>query len=273
MALWQDGDVVIEEGKLHYYRTGVGKPPMILLHGLTDSGLCWTRVAEVLEKDYDVIMLDARGHGQSSDSSPNKFTLKELAIDLIKVIQKLGLKTSIFMGHSMGARIAAYVAASVPPFVGRLILEDPEWNEKLYGSTKEDRALKADVLRSRIRNWKGQNAQQLIAEYRRGQTVNWHKTEYTTWAEAKLQVSPNAAGFVMNDPIPLEDMIPKLACPTLLVTGDVDCGAVIDQETAKKIAELNPKVHVANIPGAGHDIHRDKFEPFMQALKDFLGKA
>ena len=54
MALWQDGDVAVEEGKLHYYRTGGNKPPLILLHGITDSGLCWTRFAESLENEFDI---------------------------------------------------------------------------------------------------------------------------------------------------------------------------------------------------------------------------
>ena len=52
--------------RLHYYRTGDGtKPAVVLCHGFSDSGLCWTPVARQLEADYDVIMLDARGHGLS----------------------------------------------------------------------------------------------------------------------------------------------------------------------------------------------------------------
>jgi pimeloyl-ACP methyl ester carboxylesterase len=45
--------------------TGGDHPPLLLAHGYTDSGLYWTRVARALEADYNVIMPDARGHGQT----------------------------------------------------------------------------------------------------------------------------------------------------------------------------------------------------------------
>jgi pimeloyl-ACP methyl ester carboxylesterase len=64
---WFSGDVVANGIRTHYSRTGGqtggGKPPLVLAHGATDSGLCWSRLARALEADYDVIMPDARGHG------------------------------------------------------------------------------------------------------------------------------------------------------------------------------------------------------------------
>ena len=51
---------------IHYLRTGGSGPPLIFLHGLTGNGACWTPVARFLQGDFDVLMPDARGHGQSS---------------------------------------------------------------------------------------------------------------------------------------------------------------------------------------------------------------
>ena len=51
--------------KIQYYRTGEDKQPVVMLHGLTDSGLCWNYLAMALEPEYDVVLLDARGHGMS----------------------------------------------------------------------------------------------------------------------------------------------------------------------------------------------------------------
>ena len=45
--------------------TGGDKPPLLLLHGFNEYGLTWLRVAKELEQDYDIIMVDARGHGRS----------------------------------------------------------------------------------------------------------------------------------------------------------------------------------------------------------------
>jgi len=51
--------------KVHYYRTGGARPAIVLCHGATDNGLCWSPVAGALAEDYDVIMPDSRWHGFS----------------------------------------------------------------------------------------------------------------------------------------------------------------------------------------------------------------
>ena len=62
---WQAGDIVANGIRLHYTRTGGAKPPLVLAHGVTDDGLCWSRLAEALAPSFDVVMVDARGHGRS----------------------------------------------------------------------------------------------------------------------------------------------------------------------------------------------------------------
>ncbi|MEO8957146.1 MAG: alpha/beta fold hydrolase [Ktedonobacteraceae bacterium] len=61
-AHWNEGDVVANGIRQHYYRTGGEKPPLLLLHGFNEYGLTWLRTAKELAGDYDIIMLDARGH-------------------------------------------------------------------------------------------------------------------------------------------------------------------------------------------------------------------
>lgn len=56
MKTWVEDDVVANGVRIHYYRTGENKPPLVLSHGRTEKGLNWTRVAQSLEKDYDVII-------------------------------------------------------------------------------------------------------------------------------------------------------------------------------------------------------------------------
>src|SRR5882672_8468662 len=73
MPEWFSGDIVANGLRIHYSRTGGDKPALVLSHGATDSGLCWTRVARALEADYDVILPDARGHGLS-DAPPSGYS-------------------------------------------------------------------------------------------------------------------------------------------------------------------------------------------------------
>ncbi len=70
---YQEGNVIIDGIKIHYYRSGGKKPPIVLLHGATDDGLCWGRTAQELAERYDVIMPDAQGAGEKDGHSLGQF--------------------------------------------------------------------------------------------------------------------------------------------------------------------------------------------------------
>ncbi len=90
-SAWQSGEVEANGIRLHYTRTGGAKPPVVLAHGFSDDGLCWTPVAEALAPRYDVIMVDARGHGRSS-APEQGYSATIQAADLQGVITALGLQ-------------------------------------------------------------------------------------------------------------------------------------------------------------------------------------
>ena len=68
MPTWQSSDIQANGIRLHLTRTGGAKPPLVLAHGATSDGLRWTPTAQALAPLYDVIMVDARGHGMSETS-------------------------------------------------------------------------------------------------------------------------------------------------------------------------------------------------------------
>src|SRR3989440_12033128 len=84
-AHWSEGDVFANGIRHHYYRTGGEKPALLLLHGFNEYGLTWLRVAKELEQDYDIIMVDASGHG-SSDGIAFGFSSILLVIDALAII-------------------------------------------------------------------------------------------------------------------------------------------------------------------------------------------
>src|SRR5437879_1516408 len=113
MSEWFSGDVKTNGLRMHYYRTGGEKPPLVLAHGATDSGLCWSRFARALESEYDVILPDARGHGLS-DAPESGYTSSEHAADLAGIIDALGLQQPAVGGHSMGAGAVLCLIADYP---------------------------------------------------------------------------------------------------------------------------------------------------------------
>ena len=124
MSAWTDGYVNSNGLKIHYYRTGGDKPKVIFNHGAGDDGLCWTRVVKELENDYDVIMVDARGHGKSSRGKGD-YSITQRVADLAGLIQTLGLDRPVVGGHSMGADTAMNFAAIHPDMTRGIFLEDP----------------------------------------------------------------------------------------------------------------------------------------------------
>src|SRR5947209_1193018 len=141
MTAWTEGDVQESGITIHYYRTGdKNNPSVLLLHGITDSGRCWSRMAADLSGSYDVIMTDARGHGHSGTSAA-EVSIALLANDAAAVIGALGLQKPFLVGHSMGGITAATVAATYPDLVRVVVLEDPALQDKPPSQTDINKGL------------------------------------------------------------------------------------------------------------------------------------
>jgi N-formylmaleamate deformylase len=138
MTSWITGVCEANGTNIHYLRTGGVKPPLVLLHGLMGSGACWSPLAHSLEAEYDVVMPDARGHGNSS-APLHGYRYEDHASDVIELIRGLGLTAPILLGHSMGGMTAAVVASQVSSMIRGVILADPtflspEWQREVRDS-------------------------------------------------------------------------------------------------------------------------------------------
>lgn len=267
MSAWQPGDVVANGIKIHYHRTGGAKPTVVLLHGITDNGLCWTRIARALEADYDLIMVDARGHGQS-DAPESGYTADHHAADVAGLIQGLGLDRPVVMGHSMGGSTAAAVAANYPQLVRGAVLEDPPWRNEIptldpHGAEK----WRAGILANREKT-----IEELI-EWCRINCPKWDEAERQPWAESKRQVSLHVAGFAHGLRTPWQDVVRRIVCPTLLVTADPEAGSIVTPEVAEEAKGLCDGLRVIRLRGAGHNIRREQFEGFLAAVSAFLAEV
>ena len=269
MADWFSGDVVANGIRIHYYRTGGDKPPLVLSHGATDSGLCWTPVAKLLESDYDVIMPDARGHGLS-EAPVAGYNSEERAADLAEFIQVLRLEKPAIGGHSMGAQTSFYLAASYPGLVRCAILEDPVFRTETAPPSEAEREARAAQMRKADEERKAMGREALIAQCR-VQHPAWAEDELGPWADSKLQVSVNFVGALRTpERLTWREALPRVTCPILLITADPEKGAIVTPEAAQKAVALQPLVKVVRLPGAGHNIRREQFAGYMQAVRSFL---
>lgn len=270
MTRWLASSVQTNGIQMHYYRSAPGgeKPQLILAHGLTDSGLCWQPIAEILVETYDCIMPDARGHGFSS-APASGYTNTEHAADYAGLIEALGLERPIILGHSMGAGTAAQLAASYPALVRGVLLEDPPWWPQTHVSTAEERAARAEEWRGTVRE---SNASTLATLLQRGHEENpsWPEAEFDGWATAKQRSAPVAIDYALYPSTPWWDVVPQIQCPSLLIIGDTDQGALVARDLAPTIAESNDKLQVAYIAGAGHSIRREQPQAYLDVVQAFL---
>ena len=89
---------------IHYRVEGNG-PPLVLQHGFSDSSEIWDEPGTVaaLRPKYRLVLIDARGHGQSDKPhDPPSYTWEKSASDIVAVLDDLGMKTAAYWGYSMG---------------------------------------------------------------------------------------------------------------------------------------------------------------------------
>lgn len=269
--MWQSHFVKINGLKFHYTRTGGDKPPFVLAHGITDNGLCWTAVAEVLEKDYDVIMLDARGHGLS-DAPASGYDWLTFVEDLYNGIQALELDKPLLLGHSMGALDALLLAGRYPDSVRAILLEDPPPLWMPERETMEESVQSATDRFNGLTGLKQKTRDDLI-EFQRQAMPHWSHTELEKWADAKLQVNLTVTDmFKLNarENIEWEKLLSKVTVPTLMITADIDKGGIAFPDAVAQLQSYAPQVQVEHVADAGHSIHRDQFDAYMAVVQDFL---
>ncbi len=246
---------------VHYVRTGGEKPPVVLLHGLIMNGACWTPLARALEENYDVVMPDARGHGNST-ATEHGYHYGALATDVLSFIDTLELTAPVLIGHSMGGMTAAVVASRNPERLRGVVLVDPTF----LTPQRQREVYESDVADQHRRILNG-SKEEFLAEIR----VRHHRRTpevIELIALARYQTSKHAFE-VLTPPNPgYAELINTLEVPSLLVIGDV--GSIVSPKLAAELAGLNQCLEVVQIAEAGHGVPYDQPEHFSAVIQTFL---
>jgi N-formylmaleamate deformylase len=260
MTNWNRGVCKTNGIDIHYLRTGGDKPPLIALHGLTGSGACWTHLARALEDGYDVIMPDARGHGQSS-APPDGYLYSDLASDVMGLINALGLAAPVLLGHSMGGMTAAVVASEIGTAIRGVILADPTfispaWQREVHES---------DII-AQHRQLLSLGKEEALAQARLRHPHRLPElVELITDARLKTHIN---AFDVLTPPNPdYRALISAIRVPVLLVIAD---HGVVSLDTAQELAMLNQRVRYERIPDVGHGLPHDQPDGFAGVVRSFL---
>ncbi|MCD6356165.1 MAG: alpha/beta hydrolase [Anaerolineaceae bacterium] len=251
----------------HYDIVGEGNKHVVLQHGFSDYALGWGDMPiDLSESGYKVAMMDARGHGRSAKPD-NGYDLDTFTADMMARIRYLKMDRPVIIGHSMGASMGARAASAYPDLLRAAVLIDPVFRD-IPASEKEA----AVALRTEeIRNLKKMSHKEIL-EKTRGKHPTWAQVYINHGAMGKIFMSMNIMQVFNTLDIGWREDLEKISCPVLLVTADVDKGAIVSREISSWIHKKYPNVEILFIPGVGHNIHRENYSATFKGIKIFLDR-
>lgn len=255
---------------LSYNDIGHGQP-VVILHGLFGSKRNWGAIAKHLSAHHRVLSVDLRNHGDSPWVDGMDY--RDMAGDVAHFIETHGLGPCTVVGHSMGGKTAMTLALTRPELLKRLVVVDIAPVERETGFDAyidamsevplpacDSRAdveahLEDAVTNKMVRTFLTQN---LIREdEKNGGGFRW-----------RINLSALADGMDEIADFPMPDHHQRFLKPTLFLAGAHS--DYIQPHHMAEIERLFPKADLIHIPGAGHWLHAEAPELFMQELAAFL---
>lgn len=253
--------------------------PTLLLHGINANARYWTGVASRLSRHgRRVLALDLRGHGATGPLSGG-YTLEAMRDDLLAWLDALQIQQVDLVGHSMGGKVAADLAAAHPRRVRRLALADPVPPEGLHAFFDHVAALRRAVFAPERGPFTG--AGQLAAAHR---TISWLR-HADPWMHRAFDANFFTQGDGTIHPV-LDDAAYQqlfqgvLCCPSPLPLSTVTMPVLLIRATfsvmpfGRQVRRLKrdlPQLEVQRLPGE-HSLHATNPVGLADAVGRFLDR-
>ena len=267
---------------LHVEQAGDG-PPLVLLHGITNSTATYRWLIPRLTDRCTTYAVDFRGHGRS-DRAPDAYLLSDFVTDAVAVLRAIG-EPVLLLGHSLGGGVAACAAQQHPDLVRAVFLEDPAMFGRQAAESDEQHVLLTafGLLRAGIPTWQesGATVEQLKTAFAQapssaGGTLGELLTDdgLEAMVEALLQLDPTVLDPVLDQTSQPQYVADEpMGVPGTILAPDPDApDGLLRTEHVLDLEKRNPDLRVEVLAGAGHLIHDAKAHRarYVELLDDVL---
>ena len=270
--------------KLHYAVWGdEGKPPLILIHGGRDHGRNWDRVALALNDRYTIYAPDLRGHGDSGWALGSMYSLPEFVLDVATLVAELGEDPLTVIGHSLGGAIALQYAGTFPDRVLKVVaieglgppmiehqpahLRMRHWIDHMHEMERRQPRRYASV--------EDATHQMLEANPHLTAEMAHHLTLHGTRDNDDGTLSWKFDNYVhIRSPYEFnledaQDIWSRIQAPVLLIRG-TESWAPDPEKSGRAVTIGNYRS--VTVQDAGHWVHHDQLERFLEVVMEFLGE-
>lgn len=252
----------VNGANLWYDVMGEGEP-ILLHHGYTASRVNWLPVAQRLQEHYQVILMECRGTGESEDTDDG-YNLAQYAMDVIGMVDFLGINKFTYAGHSMGGGIGYLLGLNYADRLNRLILMAPIPSGGIPG--EPNREIIATRLQARAGNDREHFKAEMIATRFRPdvQTDDWFESR----VDHLMRVSEGhlVGGIETMHELSVEEDLDSLNVPTLMLAGAVD--GLLQANLADFMRLPDASLHVFS--RAGHDVAIHEPEGVSDVIHEFM---
>ena len=265
----------------HYSVLGTNdKNRIVFVHGLMAFAANWRKIASRLENNYQCLIYDQRGHGRSFKPETG-YSPEIFAEDLNKITDELGWDYFHLVGHSMGGRNVMVFADRYPSKVRTLTIEDmgPDADAMAVNYYKEMLNQIPAPFESKLaiknyfdfefsKNFKAKEKMSVLSTFLQANLEE--KTEGELIGKYDWKFSKNAVFEIVEEGHKRDRWleISNFKMPVLVVRGETS--HVLKQQTYEKMLAVNPNITGLEISGAGHWVHYEKHDEFVQGLKTFF---
>ncbi len=268
----QDRFITVNDLRIHYLDWGAdGKRPLILLHGIGRIAHTFDHLAPHFNKDYHVIAVDMRGHGDSGWDPNGQYLVEDYVKDIAGLAEQLRLKNIVIWGNSTGGRVAQVFAGMHPELVSAVISEDvgPERPREIADSGA------SRLKQEDVRGWASED--ELLAELKasNARTPEEILRAYVQYGSKRRpdgrviwKRDPNIAnGFV---PTELWQYVREIKSPIIYILGGRS--NIVPADTQAKLKQTLPQAQIESLPGLGHYPSEENTKDFLLIVDKFLEK-